>query len=207
MRLDPVFEFVRHQVGNRFAIAADDNGRTVLFHPCQQAGKIGFRFMDIDRLHAVILVQLVHVVNCGVRCAEPISQLDFTVVRVMIAAFGIAVMFSIKNAVYVAIMQVGVIVVGVLAAGLSYKAWTDMGMALPTPIAMLINHTLLFLAIPLVWITFALLVRSRPEASDDVKNLAFWSGVFLLIALVVFVFHADVTPWFNIDWGFAGNEG
>ncbi len=116
-------------------------------------------------------------------------------------------MFSIKNAVYVAIMQVGVIVVGVLAAGLSYKAWSDMGMALPTPIAMLINHTLLFLAIPLVWITFALLVRSRPEASDNVKNLAFWSGALLLIALVVFVFHADVTPWFNIDWGFAGDEG
>ena len=31
-------------------------------------------------------------------------------------------MFTIKNATYVAIMQLGVIVVGVLAAGLCYKA-------------------------------------------------------------------------------------
>ena len=52
MRLDPVDEFVRHQVGDRFAVAADDDGRAVLFHPRQQAGKVGFRLMDIDRLHA-----------------------------------------------------------------------------------------------------------------------------------------------------------
>ena len=51
MRLDPVYEFVRHQVGDGFAVAANDNGRTVLFNPRQQAGKVRFRFMNIDRLH------------------------------------------------------------------------------------------------------------------------------------------------------------
>lgn len=51
MRLDPVYEFMRHQVGDGFTVAADDDGRTVLFHARQQTGKIGFRFMDIDRLH------------------------------------------------------------------------------------------------------------------------------------------------------------
>ena len=44
--------FVRHKVGDGFAVAADDDGRAVLFHPRQQAGKVGFRFMNIDSLHA-----------------------------------------------------------------------------------------------------------------------------------------------------------
>ena len=51
MRLDPVLKFVRHQVGDGFAVAADDDGRAVLFHPRQQAGKISFRFMDVDSFH------------------------------------------------------------------------------------------------------------------------------------------------------------
>lgn len=116
-------------------------------------------------------------------------------------------MFSIKNAVYVAIMQVGVIVVGVLAAGLCYKAQTDMGVRFPTAYMLLLNHTITFLAIPLVWITVVLWIRSRPEATEDVKNLAFWSGVLLIIALPIFVFYADVTPWFNIMWNMTGDEG
>ena len=116
-------------------------------------------------------------------------------------------MFSIKNAVYVAIMQVGIIVIGVLAAGLCYKAQADMGVRFPAAYMLLLNHTVMFLAIPLVWITVVLWIRSRPETSDDVKNLAFWSGVLLIISLVIFVFYADVTPWFNILWRMADDEG
>jgi hypothetical protein len=116
-------------------------------------------------------------------------------------------MFSIKNAVYVAIMQVGVIVVGVLAAGLCYKAQTDMGVRFPNAFMLLLNHTVIFLAIPLVWITAVLWLRSRPEASDDAKNLAFWSGVLLIIALAIFAFYADVTPWVNIMWRMGGDDG
>jgi len=61
----------------------------------------------------------------------------------------------------------------------------------------------MFLAIPLAWITVVLWIRSRPEASDEVKNLAFGSGILLLIALVIFVFYADVIPWLHLDWGMA----
>jgi hypothetical protein len=51
VRLDPAGPLVRHQVGHRLAAAADDDGRALLFHPRQQAGEVGFRFMDVDRLH------------------------------------------------------------------------------------------------------------------------------------------------------------
>jgi len=138
---------------------------------------------------------------------ESKSQLDFATNGQKIRAFEFIIMFSIKNAVYVAITQVGVIVMGVLAAGLCYKAQTDMGVRFPTAYMLLLNHAVMFLAIPLVWITVVLWFRSLPDASDDLKNLAFWSGVLLIIALVIFVFYADVTPWFNIMWNMAGDEG
>jgi hypothetical protein len=51
MRLDPAGPPVRHQVGQRLAVAADDDGRAILLHPRQQARKVGFRFMDVDRFH------------------------------------------------------------------------------------------------------------------------------------------------------------
>jgi hypothetical protein len=114
-------------------------------------------------------------------------------------------MFSVKNAVYVAIMQVGVIVVGVLAAGLCSKARNAMGVPFQTAY-LLLDHTIIFLATPLAWITGVLWIRSRANASDDVKNLAFWSGIILLVALSIFVLYADVTPWLNITWGLAGYE-
>jgi hypothetical protein len=115
-------------------------------------------------------------------------------------------MFSFKNAAYVAIMQLGVIVAGVLAAGLCWKVSTETGIQLPIPTQMLLNHTLIFLAVPLAWITFAMLVRSLSEASDDVKNLAFWSGVFLLVALVFFVIYADVSPFLHGTWTMTGDD-
>jgi hypothetical protein len=114
-------------------------------------------------------------------------------------------MFSIKNAVYVAIMQVGVIVVGVLAAGLCEKVRVGMGARLPPAYTIFLNHTAPFLVIPLLWIAVVLWIRSRPKLSDDLKNLAFWSGVFVLITLVFFVFYADVTPWFSIMWRMDGD--
>ena len=107
-------------------------------------------------------------------------------------------MFSIRNAVYVAIMQVGVIVAGVLAAVLLLKPWTEMNFPLSIPVALLINHHIIFLAVPVVWITFALLVRSRPQVSVGVKDLVFLSGILVLIALGIFVLYADVTLVFAL---------
>jgi hypothetical protein len=107
-------------------------------------------------------------------------------------------MFSIKNAVSLAIMQVGVIVVGVLAAILCLKPWNEMNFPLSIPVALLINHTSFFLAVPIAWIAFALLVRSRPQVSIGVKDLVFLSGILLLIALGIFVLYADVTLFFAL---------
>ncbi len=47
----------------------------------------------------------------------------------------------------------------------------------------------------------------RPEVADETKALAFWFGVLLLLVVIGFVWHADITPWFNLDSGFGdGND-
>ena len=49
-------------------------------------------------------------------------------------------MFTIKNAIYVAIMQVWVIVMGVLASGFWCKFSTSSGMQMPFPALLLFNY-------------------------------------------------------------------
>ena len=118
---------------------------------------------------------------------------------------GQSFMFSIKNAVYVALMQIGVIVTGVLAAGLWVREQKVANLILSTPAEFLTGHSDLFMAIPVVWITCAALVHRRPELSDGVKDLIVFSGVLILAGLGVFFVYADVTPLFNITWTLSGD--
>jgi hypothetical protein len=52
MRLDPAFSAMRHKLGHRRSMAADDDGLAVLFQFGQQAGKVGLRVVNIHRFHA-----------------------------------------------------------------------------------------------------------------------------------------------------------
>jgi hypothetical protein len=63
MCIDAACSAVRHKVSHRNSIAADDDGLAVLFQLGQQAGKVGFRFMNIHRFHENRLVLLVNYVN------------------------------------------------------------------------------------------------------------------------------------------------
>jgi hypothetical protein len=112
-------------------------------------------------------------------------------------------MFHIKNAVLVAIMQTGVIVGGVLGAGTSYKVWkTFSGLdTVPSSISLLMNLGPLALVVPPVWIASVLVLRLRPEVSDDAKSLAFTTGIIILLALGLLMGGAIITPWFGVDFG------
>lgn len=100
----------------------------------------------------------------------------------------------------VALMQVWVIVAGILAAGFVFKAWTAMNAPLPLPAAFLVNYGVVGFAIPLAWITGTVVLRGRPQVSDELKNLMFWFGVLILLGLGAFVLYADLTPWTTIMW-------
>jgi hypothetical protein len=106
-------------------------------------------------------------------------------------------MFTVRNTVLVALMQVGVIVAGVLAAGVSHKWWTTFGARVLPPVTIwLMNYGVITLILPLVWSILVLRLRQRPGVSEDVKNLAFFSGILLLIALCGLIGYAVLEPWF-----------
>ncbi|HEU5395751.1 MAG TPA: hypothetical protein VFV81_01195 [Verrucomicrobiae bacterium] len=98
------------------------------------------------------------------------------------------------------------IVIGVLAGGLCVKARAEMHAPLPLPVAFLENGAYLFLLVPVLWLIAALLVRNAPGISDDVKGLAFATGIALLIALGILVLYADLSPWLHLDWGFSAGD-
>jgi hypothetical protein len=114
-------------------------------------------------------------------------------------------MFSIRNTVRVAIMQVGVLVAGILASGLCHRLSVFNGIILSWPAVLLYHYGVLGLGIPLGWTATALMLRRRPEISDGAKALVFLSGVLLVVALAVFVLYADVSPWLNVMWRLAGD--
>src|SRR5580658_277439 len=106
-------------------------------------------------------------------------------------------MASIRNTVIVAMMQVGVIIAGVLAAGICHKVWTNNGVAMPIPASLLYGHGLMGFLVPTIWGTGAIVIQLHTNISDEIKTLAFWLGVLFLIALAIFIIYADVTPWLN----------
>ena len=105
-------------------------------------------------------------------------------------------MGSIRNIVVLTIMQVAVIVVGVLAAGICHRVFTDHNnTAMPLPAALLYWHGVIGLLIPVAWGVGTIVLHLRADVSDGIKTLAFWLGVFILILITAFVLYANVTPW------------
>jgi len=105
---------------------------------------------------------------------------------------------SIKNIVIVAISQVGVIVFGVLGAGVFHKESTLTGVLMPGPVLMLYRFGFIGLAIPLAWSIGAVVLQLRADVSDDIRTLMFALGILVLVALGIFCLYADVSPWLNI---------
>ena len=103
-------------------------------------------------------------------------------------------MVTIRNTVVVAIMQVGVIVAGVLAAGICHRMSVSNNTAMPFLALALYSYGVVGLLIPLAWVTGAVVLQLRANFSDSITVLMFWLGILLLIALTVFVFYADVPP-------------
>ena len=104
-------------------------------------------------------------------------------------------MITTRNIVILALMQATVIVMGVLATGLWHHFFTNNGVEMPGPAAMLYNFGVLWLLIPLAWVTAAVVMHLRDAVSDEVKVTMFWTGILILVALVVFVLYADVSPF------------
>jgi len=111
-------------------------------------------------------------------------------------------MFTIQNAVRVALVQVVVIVFGVLGAATSRRCWTAFDDFIPVPdsVVRAFHYGPMAMMLPVVWICLALTLRQRTEVSEDVKNLVFWAGLWLAAGLAIWFGAADVSPWLNVDF-------
>lgn len=106
-------------------------------------------------------------------------------------------MFTILNAVRLALMQVGVLTIGVLGAGLHRKIVMMNGWQPPPLISAITDYGFISLILPLVWITVAVLVHRR-EMSDAAKNMVFSSGAVLVAVMIIFFVIVDFG--LGYDW-------
>lgn len=110
-------------------------------------------------------------------------------------------MFTTSNAVLVALIQIGVIVIGILAAGVSNKIWTDTGVPVTSAALLLLEYGVALLLIPVVWICSVMAVHQRNSISEETRNLTFWSGTVFIVSLAVFELYAIFSPWLCIFHG------
>jgi hypothetical protein len=93
--------------------------------------------------------------------------------------------FTTRNTVIVALVQVGVIVAGVLAAGACQRWYTGANLDPPAAVDVLADYGFVALVLPVAWVVIALRVRQRSE-DPFIRMFAFGSGIglALLLALV-----------------------
>jgi uncharacterized membrane protein len=100
-------------------------------------------------------------------------------------------MGSIQNIVRVALLQIGVIVAGVLGAGICHKISSLTERPMPVLPSVLYSYGAFGFIIPIVWVILALIICSREDASDTTKALIFWLGVLMVVALASLVLIVD----------------
>jgi hypothetical protein len=106
--------------------------------------------------------------------------------------------FTKRNMVILALVQVGVVVLGSLAAGASHKWYTTFNMKLPSGTELLADYGFFGLAVPLIWVTWALLTLLRAEDPDALLPPVIYSGLFVLLVLLWVVLYAGVGPLFRL---------
>ena len=107
--------------------------------------------------------------------------------------------FTIPNAIRLALMQVGVIVAGILAAGIGYHAVNEIGGSMPVSTVFLVHFGLWLLALPLSWITVATRLQRNPESSDRSRTATFLCGILALVLLTLLAVYSAVAPWAQGD--------
>ena len=105
---------------------------------------------------------------------------------------------TFKNITYLGLTQVGVIVAAVLGAGAADKTYTMANLTPPRLTVLAAEYGFLLIALPVAWITAALVVQSRQDREDDPELLTYLSGWFVLAILLVLAFQSAAAPILRI---------
>ena len=86
-------------------------------------------------------------------------------------------------------------VVGVLAAGATFKMADEFGMQLSQVTKWAVEWGHFALTVPLAWITTAMIVQGMNDEQEYPEALTFLSGVVVLFLLILGGLTAAVAPW------------
>ena len=105
---------------------------------------------------------------------------------------------TLRNTAIFGLIQVGVIVAGVLAAGVYQKWGTTFNSPGRAPVAnFLADYGGWCLLIPVLWASLAV-AAMRSADSDRARWAAFGSGFVVIAVLVLVVFGGVVAPWLKL---------
>ncbi|MDA3797600.1 MAG: hypothetical protein PF692_00765 [Kiritimatiellae bacterium] len=91
-----------------------------------------------------------------------------------------------------ALMQVSIIVLGILAAGIASKMARDLGAATTGTIIFIRNHGIYLLFIPIIWGAVTAYVQNT---SSGIKSaILLYSGLAIAIILALFMFFKIAAP-------------
>lgn len=108
--------------------------------------------------------------------------------------------FTTRNSVILALVQIGVIVTGVLGAGVTHQFYAQTSIRPPDSAYYMVVYGWLTLAVPIAWVTATLWIQ-RSEASEPSKAAIFWSGVLFLLLLLLGVWYGAAKPFLRLAGG------
>jgi hypothetical protein len=109
--------------------------------------------------------------------------------------------FTLRNTVILALVQVGTVVAGVLAAGAAHKWYTTAGVRPPRSTTLVAEQGHLALSLPVAWAAVALAVLRREDDYEAPRLVVFSSGVLVLLLLLLGVLHSSAGPLLRLLGG------
>ena len=114
--------------------------------------------------------------------------------------------FTLRNAAIAGLVQNGIIVAGVLAAGACLKWSATTGLPPPPRTVLVAEYGFLALAVPLVWASAAAVTLRRADHGDFETTgvVVFFTGGGLILGLLAVAWHAAFGPLFRMIAGGCG---
>ena len=107
--------------------------------------------------------------------------------------------FTVRNTVILALVQIGVIALGVLAAGASWKWMDQFNMCGPLrELQFICDFGWIALALPLIWVTLTLWELRKESEDDTRKTILVFAGWLLLAVLIFGSWHYALSPWVRL---------
>ena len=107
-------------------------------------------------------------------------------------------MVTTRNTMFIAVAQVAVIVVGVLAAAVASKVMTTGNIEVPEETSAFAIYGAALLILPLTWVTVLLSILRSPNAVGRYAGIVYVMGIVLLAGLLWATWSTAIGPFFRV---------